>query len=129
MQLKVMFSASGKAALCGQVLPLSSERTILPSPKPNALLSRCESMYGPAGAMRYQKCSVEAVSEGEAFSLEISGSRKLPRVPAVAPTKWRRLREGRVDMVWVRIRCVSAVSSEREENGARSASRRCELRA
>jgi hypothetical protein len=55
MQLNTMWRASGNALLCGQVRPLSSDRNTFPSEKPNALLSRCESMNGPAGCGRYQK--------------------------------------------------------------------------
>ena len=44
MQLKVMFLALGNSELCAQVRALSSDRTIFPSLKPKALLSRCESM-------------------------------------------------------------------------------------
>src|SRR4051812_819603 len=63
ISLKVMFSASGNSALRAQDFELSSERKILPSPNPNALWSRWESMYGPSGAERYQKWSFSPLTD------------------------------------------------------------------
>ena len=106
-QLNVMFSASGKAALWAHVLPLSSERKTLPSPKPKALLSRCESMYGPSGASRNKKCSFSRTAPSAACSRESPGQTLAAAVEAtLVLMKWRRCSESCLFMGYG-FRCLS----------------------
>ena len=94
---------------CGQVSPLSSDRKIFPSPKPNALLSRCESMYGPSGARRYQKCSVDPLSEDTAHTfLEAGNSRPPTDAEPVARKRRREGKEPPAGLAWFLIPLILA---------------------
>src|SRR5882672_10699357 len=95
-----MLAESSNGALCAQLVALSSDKKILPSPNPKALLSRCESMYGPSGARRNQKSLVSRIAAPAARKLRTPG-RTVPAAAATAAaaTNCRRFRRDFVFIV------------------------------